>query len=129
MALEDVRLGDAGAGLATREHLAAAVGDGNVRGDRRSRVLHAAGKSYPDLVRQRAGDAIGAPDAVVFPADHDEVRAVLAICAAEGVAVVPFGGGTSVVGGVAPVRGPFAAADRARSRAASIRSSRSTSDR
>jgi len=110
VALDDVRIGEPALGSTTREHLVAAVGAPNVRDDRRTRILHAAGKSYPDLVRQRAGDALGAPDAVVFPADHDEVRAVLAICAAEGVAVVPFGGGTSVVGGVAPLRGPFAAA-------------------
>jgi len=85
------------------------VGAEHVRDDREARVLHAAGKSYPDLVRQRAGDALGAPDAVVEPGTHDEVRAVLAACAQAGVAVVPFGGGTSVVGGVEPLRGGHAA--------------------
>jgi alkyldihydroxyacetonephosphate synthase len=72
--------------------------------DRLSRVTHAAGKGYPDLVRLRAGDATSAPDAVVYPDDAAAVRAVLDICASERVAVVPFGGGTSVVGGVEPVR-------------------------
>jgi alkyldihydroxyacetonephosphate synthase len=72
--------------------------------DRLSRVTHAAGKGYPDLVRLRAGDATSAPDAVVYPDNADEVRAVLDICASEHIAVVPFGGGTSVVGGVEPVR-------------------------
>ena len=67
------------------------------------------GKSYPDLVRQRAGDCAGAPDAVLMPRDHDEVRAVLEACAGAGVAVVPFGGGTSVVGGLEPLRNGFEA--------------------
>ncbi|HEX2086640.1 MAG TPA: FAD-binding oxidoreductase [Solirubrobacteraceae bacterium] len=79
-----------------------------VRDDREARVLHAAGKAYPDLVRMRAGDAEDAPDAVVLPRSHDEVRAVLDACGRAGVAVVPFGGGTSVVGGVEPVRADFA---------------------
>jgi alkyldihydroxyacetonephosphate synthase len=76
-----------------------------LRDDGAARVVHARGKSYPDLVRQRAGDCADAPDAVLAPRDHDEVRAVLEACAAAGVAVVPFGGGTSVVGGLEPVRG------------------------
>ena len=80
-----------------------------MRDDRDARVLHAAGKSYPDLVRQRAGDAEQAPDAVVLPADAGAVAGVLRACAEAGVAVVPFGGGTSVVGGVEPLRGGFSA--------------------
>ena len=85
-----------------------AVGDEHVRSDRGARIVHAGGKSYPDLVRLRAGDASHAPDAVVFPGSAGEVAAVLAVCAEERVAVVPFGGGTSVVGGVEPLRGGFA---------------------
>ncbi|HEX8745263.1 MAG TPA: FAD-binding oxidoreductase [Thermoleophilaceae bacterium] len=76
-----------------------------LRDDRETRVRHAAGRSYPDLVRLRSGDGSGAPDAVAYPADEDEVARVLAACADAGVAVVPFGGGTSVVGGVEGLRG------------------------
>src|SRR4051812_20721959 len=75
--------------------------------DRDERVLHAAGKSYPDLVRIRSGDASRAPDGVLYPESHDEGMRLLELCASEGVAVVPFGGGTSVVGGVEALRGPF----------------------
>jgi alkyldihydroxyacetonephosphate synthase len=85
--------------------LSSVVGAGNVREDHAERVLHAAGKGYADLVRLRAGEPHSAPDAVVFPAGTDEVAAVLAVCARESLAVVPFGGGTSVVGGVEPLRG------------------------
>ncbi len=85
--------------------LRAIVGEDGVREDDAARVIHAAGKGYPDLVRLRAGDAAPAPDAVVYPGDAEQVRGVLDACAAAGVAVVPFGGGTSVVGGVEPERG------------------------
>ncbi len=105
--LADVRLPESALPEAVRDALAGAAGI--VRDDRAARVLHAAGKGYPDLVRQREGDCAQAPDAVVLPGDHAEVRAALAACAEAGVAVVPFGGGTSVVGGVEPLRGEFEA--------------------
>jgi alkyldihydroxyacetonephosphate synthase len=104
VALDDVRLDPPRLPDAVRARFAEIVRD-----DREARVLHARGKSYPDLVRQRAGDCSSAPDAVLMPRDHDEVRAVLEACAAAGVAVVPFGGGTSVVGGLEPLRGGFSA--------------------
>ncbi len=71
------------------------------------RIRHAAGSSYPDLVNLRSGSLPDVPDAVLVPAEVDAVAAVLAACAQERVAVVPFGGGTSVVGGVDPYRGGF----------------------
>ena len=107
--LEDVRLAEPALPTAAREALIAAVGAEHVRDDRLARVTHAAGRGYHDLVRLRAGDASGAPDAVVYPADAEQVAAVLRACADVGVAVVPFGGGTSVVGGVEPLRGRFPA--------------------
>jgi alkyldihydroxyacetonephosphate synthase len=85
------------------------VGAEGMRDDHSERVLHAAGKGYPDLVRLRAGRPEGAPDAVLRPASHEQVCAVLDQCARVSVAVVPWGGGTSVVGGVAPLRGEQAA--------------------
>jgi alkyldihydroxyacetonephosphate synthase len=87
--------------------VAAAGGEDAVSTDDEDRIRHAAGKGYPDLIRMRSGAVENAPDAVLAPPDAGHVAAVLAACAAAGVAVVPFGGGTSVVGGVEPVRGPF----------------------
>ena len=110
VALEEVRLPAPRLPAAARERLSAAVGAERVRDDRGARVAHAAGRSYPDLVRLRVGDGSSAPDAVVTPESVDQVRAVLAACAERGVAVVPFGGGTSVVGGVEPVSDGFAGA-------------------
>jgi alkyldihydroxyacetonephosphate synthase len=109
VALEEVRLDDSRLDRSVHERLARVVGEGHVREDRASRVGHAAGRSYPDLVRLRTGDLAGAPDAVVEPGSTDEVRALLAACAEARVAVVPFGGGTSVVGGVDPVADGFPA--------------------
>ena len=88
------------------EAIAAAVGDESVLTGHEQRMRRSAGRSYPDLVRLRGGALERAPDAVVVPADAAEVARVLEVCAAEGVAVVPFGGGTSVVGGVDPLAGP-----------------------
>ncbi len=85
------------------------VGEHGVCVDHRERVLHAAGKGYPDLVRLRAGQPEGAPDAVLYPHSHQQLRALLELCARQSLAVVPFGGGTSVVGGVAPLRGEHSA--------------------
>jgi alkyldihydroxyacetonephosphate synthase len=108
--LEQVRLPEPALPAEARERLVAIVGAGHVRDDRDSRVTHALGKSYPDLVRIRSGDGSSAPDAVVAPGSADEVRAVLEACAAARVAIVPFGGGTSVVGGVEPQKEGYAGA-------------------
>ena len=74
-----------------------------MRTDRESRLRRAGGKSYLDLLRRREGDASDAPDAVVLPGTTEETAALLAACSELGVVVVPFGGGTSVVGGLAGV--------------------------
>ena len=108
--LADVRLPKPSLDPEVRARLEAIVGARHVYDDRLSRVLHAAGKSYPDLLRLRAGDAGSAPDAVVYPESAGEVQGVVAACSEARVACVPFGGGTSVVGGVEPKRSGLAAA-------------------
>ncbi len=89
--------------------LRALLGAHAVRDDHAERVAHAAGKSYPDLLRVRAGAPGEAPDAVLYPSDPQQLGPLLQICARNSIAVVPFGGGTSVVGGVTPLRGGQAA--------------------
>jgi len=66
------------------------------------RVSHALGKAYRDVVRGFYGKFENPPDLVAFPHDESEIEAVLGWAEAEGAAVIPFGGGTSVVGGVEP---------------------------
>jgi alkyldihydroxyacetonephosphate synthase len=85
--------------------LVGAVGAEGVFTGTEDRVRHATGCGYADLARLRSGRLEAAPDAVLMPADAAAVRRVLDACAKENVAVVPFGGGTSVVGGVEPLSG------------------------
>jgi alkyldihydroxyacetonephosphate synthase len=103
--LEGVELAAPRLSPAAHAALAAAAGPEALLIDTETRVRHAAGRGYADLVRLRAGDFSGAPDAVLAPQSADQIPAVLAACGDNGVAVVPFGGGTSVVGGVEPLRG------------------------
>ncbi|MHA7175253.1 FAD-binding oxidoreductase [Arthrobacter sp. Sr24] len=105
--LSEVRVGPASLSDEVLAELRAITGDEHVANDATERILHAGGKSTPDLLRRRAGDAVDAPDAVVFPGSADEVRKILALCVEHRLAVVTFGGGTSVVGGVEPLRGRF----------------------
>jgi alkyldihydroxyacetonephosphate synthase len=82
-----------------------AVGEENVFASDEDRLRHATGRGYVDLARLRNGALDAAPDAVLMPPDADALRRAIDVCAAEGIAIVPFGGGTSVVGGVEPLRG------------------------
>ncbi|MGX1494324.1 FAD-binding oxidoreductase [Streptomyces tendae] len=114
IALADIAVAEPGLEPAALQDLvAAAGGEEHVRTDAETRVRHTRGKSTPDLLRIRDGEVdADLPAAVVLPADHDEVVAVLRACTGHGLPVVPFGGGTSVVGGLAPAgRRPFVALD------------------
>ncbi|WP_280437586.1 FAD-binding oxidoreductase [Nocardia carnea] len=90
-----------------RAGLARLVGEEQISTGHVARLRHAGGKSTLDLLRRRATGPQDAPDAVVYPADHSQVADVLTYCSGQEIAVVPFGGGTSVVGGLDPVRGRF----------------------
>ncbi len=72
------------------------------------RAGHAYGKAYRDVVRAVRGEVPNPPDVVAFPGSEDEVIAVLDWCAGANLAAVPYGGGSSVVGGV-ETGGPWAA--------------------
>ncbi len=106
--LADVRLPAPGLDATLVEALRGLVGADHVHTDHETRVRHTRGKSTTDLLRMRAGDGSDAPDVVVRPADHDEVAAVVAWCSEHRVALVPFGGGTSVVGGLVARRDGYA---------------------
>jgi alkyldihydroxyacetonephosphate synthase len=73
----------------------------DVETDDVSRLRCSGGFSFTDLCRRRwPGEALPAVDAVALPGGHDQVQHLLRVAASNGWAVVPFGGGTSVVGGV-----------------------------
>ena len=68
--------------------------------ERTARIFHTHGKGYRDIVRAFRLDFTRAPDVVALPTSEGDVAKVLAWCAARNVAAIPYGGGTSVVGGV-----------------------------
>ncbi|MEI2718131.1 MAG: FAD-binding oxidoreductase [Candidatus Nanopelagicales bacterium] len=69
---------------------------------RADRLAHAWGKSFPDLARAFLGLAPHSPDAVAYPRDETDIERVLEWASESRVAVIPYGGGSSVVGGVTP---------------------------
>lgn len=105
--LEQLRLPEPRLPLEAQRRLMEALGAEHVSSDVAARIGHTRGKSTPDLLRIRLGDVADAPDAVVSPGSHEDVLEVLGICSAQRIAVVPFGGGTSVVGGLSPRRNGF----------------------
>jgi len=80
--------------------LSAIVGGAQVKTDNYERAFHARGKSYHDLLYLRAGKLDLAPDAVVYPRDISEVIEVINLASEEDITLIPYGGGSSVVGGV-----------------------------
>jgi alkyldihydroxyacetonephosphate synthase len=69
------------------------------------RASHSYGKSYRDVVRALYGQLDHPPDVVVRPRSGEEVASVLDWCGSATLAVIPYGGGSSVVGGVEPAIG------------------------
>ena len=80
------------------------------------RLAYSRGRGFPDLVRLRSGTVNHLPDAVAMPADASELEALLAVGASHDLQLIPWGGGTSVTGGVNPPAGssPVVTVDLAR---------------
>ena len=102
-ALPDITLAASRLKAAQRKELAKVLDPDGLRIDDFERLCHCYGKSLPDLLRVRQGEVAAPPDAVVYPRTEEQVSAVLALAQKRGYAVVPFGGGSSVVGGVESV--------------------------
>lgn len=105
VALEDVDLRPCRLDDPVLAYLERLVGTDAVRTDKQARVEHAFGKAYRDLIRARSGVIPNPPDAVVYPSDEGQVAALLAWAADRDIAVVPFGGGSTVLGAVEPEPG------------------------
>lgn len=73
-------------------------GPENVRSDHLIRLSHALGKGYLDILRYCSGRLEYAPDAVLFPTEAEQIPELFRWAEKEGVSIVPFGGGTNVVG-------------------------------
>jgi alkyldihydroxyacetonephosphate synthase len=105
--LDDITIAPPRLSQALRSRFIDHLGAGRVRADKFERAFHARGRSYHDLLRLRAGDLSVAPDAVLYPRGSEDVLAVLSVASENRIAVVPYGGGTSVVGGVSAVGDGF----------------------
>jgi len=66
------------------------------------RLQHSYGKSFPDLFRVRNGIVSRAPDAVLFPDSHEQVESLVKLAQKLDFCLIPFGGGTNIVGGINP---------------------------
>ncbi len=69
------------------------------------RASHSYGKSIRDVYRAFQRDFSNPPDLVAFPRDEGDIVSLLDWCGSQGVAAIPYGGGSSVVGGVEPPAG------------------------
>jgi alkyldihydroxyacetonephosphate synthase len=109
---DQVQLRPSALSEADKEGLTKIVGAEFIRTADRDRLLRAGGKSTPDMLRRKDRGVQDAPDAVLLPGGPDgeaAVAEILRYCSDHGIAVVPFGGGTNVTGGVDPTRGQFSA--------------------
>lgn len=88
----------------TLARLKKVVGVVNVSTEKHHRLTHSLGKSYLDLLSLRRGIIRRPPDAVVYPGNEEEVAQLLGFAQTNRISVVPFAGGSSVVGGVEPTR-------------------------
>ncbi|MBI3799586.1 MAG: FAD-binding oxidoreductase, partial [Deltaproteobacteria bacterium] len=66
------------------------------------RAAHSYGKAFPDLIRAFRRDFSNPPDVVAYPRNEEDIIALLDWCTQVRAAAIPFGGGSSVVGGVEP---------------------------
>ena len=89
------------------QQLREAVGAVSVHDEAEARMRHAIGQSYPELLDARRGTLRHAPLAVVMPTLGEHITATLKVVRPLGLAVLPYGGGTSVTGGVAGPDDPY----------------------
>ena len=87
---DHVQLRPSSLSQADRDALAAIVGAEYFRVADRDRLLHAGGKSTPDLLRRKHTGVQDAPDAALLPGNDDEVATILRSCSEHGIAIVPF---------------------------------------
>ena len=100
LSLDDISLPPSRLTSRDLEDLKELFGEKGVTVDKTERIRHSLGKAYVDLLRIRRGMVETSPDVVVFPQGQEQIKDFLAMASHRTWAVVPFGGGTSVVGGV-----------------------------
>jgi alkyldihydroxyacetonephosphate synthase len=101
--LASIRLPATRVGAELLAELQSILGPEQVALEQLERLLHSYGKSFPDLFCVRNGVVRRAPDAVLFPDSHEQVEALLQLAQRRDFCLVPFGGGTNIVGGINPL--------------------------
>ena len=102
VAFEEVTLPEQKNNEAFLAVIQAGLGDGQIVDDKKSRLVHAAGKSFRDLWLMRHGQVQFAPDCVVYPDTEEDVALVVRAAHEHGVVLVPFGGGSNIAGCLVP---------------------------
>ena len=102
VAFEEVTLPEQKNNEAFLAAIQARLGDGQIVDDKKSRLVHAAGKSFRDLWLMRHGQIQFAPDCVVYPDTEEDVALVVRAAHEHGVVLVPFGGGSNIAGCLVP---------------------------
>ncbi|MCH9814906.1 MAG: FAD-binding oxidoreductase [Actinomycetia bacterium] len=98
--LADLLPEDSSLSAQDQEAIAAVVGPGHLSVDAGDRLTHTVGCSLTDYLRLRDQGAKTGPQAIVRPTSTSQIAELLAVCSRRGINVVPYGGGTSVVGGL-----------------------------
>ena len=101
---EGLRLNDAAFGDVVKRVPESTLKNPRVSSDASERVLHARGQSLPDWIALRSGEIENFPEAVAFPENDAQVRDLIRFAHDARVALIPYGGGTSVVGHINPER-------------------------
>lgn len=103
--LDELKLSESSLPPELMDQLRTFIKEDQISTSKLSRISHTYGKSYHDLIRIRRKIFPQAPDALVFPQSEEEILKILQWAAENRIAVVPWGGGTSVVGGVEATAG------------------------
>ncbi len=103
--INSIRLNEPSISFSLQNELRTKLSQGEVTTDSEERIIHARGKSYLDTLALRNGELPNVPDVVIYPTTKEEVIEALRWAFFNDIAIIPFGGGTSVVGGVNPIKG------------------------
>ncbi|MCB1197856.1 MAG: FAD-binding oxidoreductase, partial [Deltaproteobacteria bacterium] len=98
--LEDIKLSPVHVEPTFMSALKDLLRDDQVSTDHKQRVIHSYGKSFRDLWRMRNALVEASPDVVVYPEDEAQVVAIVTLCDQMNVVLIPFGGGSNIVGGL-----------------------------
>ncbi|PJZ68280.1 alkylglycerone-phosphate synthase [Leptospira perolatii] len=105
ISLEAIKLPNSKITTSMERQLATIVGKSNIKTDKYERIFHSAGRSYYDVLRLHRNTLKNFVDGVVYPTKESEVSKLLEYCTKNKITLIPFGGGSSVVGGLEVVKG------------------------